>query len=112
MFFYRQLLFRCKIIEKDAEHIGVTGYIFCGFTCHPAVYQSVFVLVPVQIKYFGFQYFGLFFMSWSASALLSPVLSGPLYGQFGGHSVWLASALMVLISIPLTWQATRVRPVA
>lgn len=58
------------------------------------------------------QYFGLFFMSWSASALLSPVLSGQLYGQFGGHSVWLASALMVLISIPLTWQATRVRPVA
>ncbi|WP_095119508.1 MFS transporter [Pseudomonas sp. Irchel s3f10] len=58
------------------------------------------------------QYFGLFFMSWSASALLSPVLSGQLYGQFGGHSVWLASALMVLISIPLTWQATRLRPVA
>ncbi|WP_095125384.1 MFS transporter [Pseudomonas sp. Irchel s3a12] len=58
------------------------------------------------------QYFGLFFMSWSASALLSPVLSGQLYGHFGGHSVWLASALMVLISIPLTWQATRVRPVA
>jgi predicted MFS family arabinose efflux permease len=58
------------------------------------------------------QYFGLFFMGWSASALLSPVLSGQLYGQFGGHSVWLASALMVLISIPLTWQATRVRPVA
>jgi MFS family permease len=55
------------------------------------------------------QYFGLFFMSWSASALLSPVLSGQLYGHFGGHSVWLASALMVLISMPLTWQATRSR---
>ncbi|WP_225914417.1 MFS transporter [Pseudomonas atacamensis] len=53
------------------------------------------------------QYFGLFFMSWSASALVSPVLSGQLYGQFGGHSVWLMSALLVLISIPLTWQATR-----
>jgi predicted MFS family arabinose efflux permease len=53
------------------------------------------------------QYFGLFFMSWSASALLSPVLSGQLYGEFGGHSVWLMSALLVLISIPLTWQATR-----
>ncbi|MED7668307.1 MFS transporter [Pseudomonas moraviensis subsp. stanleyae] len=53
------------------------------------------------------QYFGLFFMSWSASALLSPVLSGHLYGHFGGHSVWLMSALLVLISIPLTWQATR-----
>ncbi len=53
------------------------------------------------------QYFGLFFMSWSASALLSPVLSGQLYGEFGGHSVWLMSALLVLLSIPLTWQATR-----
>jgi predicted MFS family arabinose efflux permease len=53
------------------------------------------------------QYFGLFFMSWSASALLSPVLSGQLYGQFGGHSVWLASTVLVLMSIPLTWQATR-----
>lgn len=52
------------------------------------------------------QYFGLFFMSWSASALLSPVLSGQLYGNFGGHSVWLASAALVLMSIPLTWQAT------
>ncbi|WP_336341853.1 MFS transporter [Pseudomonas atacamensis] len=53
------------------------------------------------------QYFGLFFMSWSASALVSPVLSGQLYGQFGGHSVWLMSALLMLLSIPLTWQATR-----
>ncbi|WP_064119439.1 MFS transporter [Pseudomonas fluorescens] len=53
------------------------------------------------------QYFGLFFMSWSASALLSPVLSGQLYGNFGGHSVWLASTVLVLMSIPLTWQATR-----
>lgn len=53
------------------------------------------------------QYFGLFFMSWSASALLSPVLSGQLYGNFGGHSVWLATTLLVLMSIPLTWQATR-----
>ncbi|WP_434598474.1 MFS transporter [Pseudomonas sp. R4-83] len=53
------------------------------------------------------QYFGLFFMSWSASALVSPVFSGQLYGEYGGHSVWLMSALLVLISIPLTWQATR-----
>lgn len=53
------------------------------------------------------QYFGLFFMSWSASALLSPVLSAQLYGQFGGHSVWLTSTVLVLMSIPLTWQATR-----
>lgn len=53
------------------------------------------------------QYFGLFFMSWSASALLSPVLSAQLYGQFGGHSVWLSSTVLVLMSIPLTWQATR-----
>ena len=53
------------------------------------------------------QYFGLFFMSWSASALLSPVLSGQLYGHAGGHSVWLASALLALMSIPLTCLATR-----
>ncbi|RON65091.1 MFS transporter [Pseudomonas fluorescens] len=53
------------------------------------------------------QYFGLFFMSWSASALLSPVLSGQLYAHAGGHSVWLASALLALMSIPLTCLATR-----
>lgn len=53
------------------------------------------------------QYFGLFFMSWSASALLSPVLSGQLYGHFGGHSVWLASATLALLTLPLIYLATR-----
>lgn len=53
------------------------------------------------------QYFGLFFMSWSASALLSPVLSGQLYGRFGGHSVWLASATLALLTLPLICLATR-----
>jgi predicted MFS family arabinose efflux permease len=55
------------------------------------------------------QYFGVFFMSWSASALLSPVLGGQLYGHFGGHSVWLVSAALALLSIPLIYQATRSR---
>ncbi|WP_432218575.1 MFS transporter [Pseudomonas kribbensis] len=55
------------------------------------------------------QYFGLFFMAWSASALLSPVLSGQLYGQFGGHSVWVASAALALLSVPLVCLATRLR---
>jgi len=55
------------------------------------------------------QYFGLFFMAWSASALLSPVLSGQLYGQFGGHSVWVASAVLALLSVPLVCLATRWR---
>jgi MFS family permease len=53
------------------------------------------------------QYFGLFFMCWSASVLISPALGGQLYGHFGGHSVWLASAAMALLSIPLFYQATR-----
>jgi MFS family permease len=52
-------------------------------------------------------YFGLFFTCWSASALLSPVLGGQLYGHFGGHSVWLASAVLAMLSIPLLYQATR-----
>ena len=55
------------------------------------------------------QYFGVFFMSWSASALLSPMLGGQLYGHFGGHSVWLASAALALLSIPMIYQATRPR---
>ncbi|MBP5953229.1 MFS transporter [Pseudomonas sp. P42] len=53
------------------------------------------------------QYFGLFFMCWSASALLSPVLGGQIYGQFGGHSVWVVSAVLALAAIPLAWRATR-----
>ncbi|MBK5525757.1 MFS transporter [Pseudomonas sp. TH08] len=53
------------------------------------------------------QYFGLFFMSWSASALLSPVVSGQLYGHFGGHSVWIASAALALLTLPLIYFATR-----
>ncbi|WP_192552890.1 MFS transporter [Pseudomonas sp. IzPS59] len=55
------------------------------------------------------QYFGLFFMAWSASALLSPVLSGQLYGLFGGHSVWVASAVLAVMSVPLVCLATRLR---
>lgn len=47
------------------------------------------------------QYFGLSLMSWSASALLCPVLGGQLYGHFGGRSVWLVSAALALLSIPL-----------
>lgn len=53
------------------------------------------------------QYFGLFFMSWSASALLSPVFSGQLYGRFGGHRVWLSSATLALLTLPLICLATR-----
>ncbi|MHA3734779.1 MFS transporter [Pseudomonas sp. Eth.TT006] len=52
------------------------------------------------------QYFGLFFMSWSASTLLSPVLVGQLYGRFGGHSVWLFSLGLALMGIPLLYLAT------
>jgi len=40
---------------------------------------------------------------------LSPMLSGQLYGHFGGHSVWLVSAALALLSIPMIYQATRPR---
>ena len=69
---------------------------------------NVLVMQHAQTGKSG-QYFGLFFMAWSASALLSPVLSGQLYGQFGGHSVWLASAALALMSVPLVYLATRLR---
>ena len=39
--------------------------------------------------------------------MLSPVLSGQLYGHFGGHSVWLASATLALLTVPLICLATR-----
>ena len=67
---------------------------------------NVLVMRHAQGRKSG-QYFGLFFMSWSASALLSPVLSGQLYGRFGGHSVWLASATLALLTLPLICLATR-----
>lgn len=38
---------------------------------------------------------------------LFQVLGGQLYGHFGGHSVWLVSAALALLSIPLINQATR-----
>lgn len=68
--------------------------------------MNVLVMQHAQAGKSG-QYFGLFFMSWSASALLSPVLSGQLYGHFGGHSVWLVSAALALLAIPLMYRATR-----
>ncbi|MHC8301795.1 MFS transporter [Pseudomonas sp. ZS1P83] len=67
---------------------------------------NVLVMQHAQAGKSG-QYFGLFFMCWSASALLSPALGGQLYGHFGGHSVWLASAALAMFSIPLFYQATR-----
>ncbi|MHC8409540.1 MFS transporter [Pseudomonas sp. Hz4] len=67
---------------------------------------NVLVMRHAQVGKSG-HYFGLFFMCWSASALLSPVLGGQLYGHFGGHSVWLAAAVLAMLSIPLIYQATR-----
>lgn len=67
---------------------------------------NVLVMQHAQAGKSG-HYFGLFFMCWSASALLSPALGGQSYGHFGGHSVWLASAALALFSIPLIYQATR-----
>ncbi|WP_065259174.1 MFS transporter [Pseudomonas bananamidigenes] len=69
---------------------------------------NVLVMQHAQTGKSG-QYFGLFFMAWSASALLSPVLSGQLYGHFAGHSVWLASAALALLSVPPVCLATRLR---
>lgn len=67
---------------------------------------NVLVMQHAQAGKSG-QYFGLFFMCWSASVLVSPALGGQLYGHFGGHSVWIASAALALLSIPLFYQATR-----
>ncbi|AXJ03232.1 MFS transporter [Pseudomonas fluorescens] len=69
---------------------------------------NVLVMQHAQTGKSG-RYFGLFFMAWSASSLLSPVLGGQLYGQFGGHSVWLASAVLALLSVPLIYRATCIR---
>lgn len=67
---------------------------------------NVLVMQRAQAGKSG-QYFGLFSMCWSASALLSPTLGGQLYGHFGGHSVWLGSAALALFSMPLIYHATR-----
>ena len=67
---------------------------------------NVLVMQHAQAGKSG-QYFGLFFMCWSASALVSPILGGQLYGHFGGHIVWLVSAALALLSTPLIYQATR-----
>lgn len=67
---------------------------------------NVLVMQHAQAGKSG-QYFGLFFMCWSASALFSPVLGGQLYGHFGGHIVWWVSAALALLSTPLIYQATR-----
>ncbi|VVO90172.1 hypothetical protein PS874_02136 [Pseudomonas fluorescens] len=67
---------------------------------------NVLVMQRAQAGKSG-HYFGLFSMFWSASVLLSPTLGGQLYGHFGGHSVWFASAALALFSIPLVYQATR-----
>lgn len=66
---------------------------------------NVLVMQHAQSRKSG-QYFGLFSMCWSASALLSPALGSQLYGHFGGHSVWVASALLALLSTPLIYMAT------
>lgn len=52
-------------------------------------------------------YFGAFSMCWSMSVLISPTLGGQLYGNFGGHSVWGAGAILALLSMPMIYQATR-----
>lgn len=67
---------------------------------------NVLVMQRAQVGRSGL-YFGLFSMCWGMSALLSPTLGGQLYGHFGGHSVWIASAVLAMCSMPLIYQATR-----
>lgn len=55
-------------------------------------------------------YFGVFSMCWSGSALVSPLLGGQLYGMFGGHSIWVVTAMLAVFSIPFIYQATRFQP--
>jgi predicted MFS family arabinose efflux permease len=73
---------------------------------------NVLVMQRAQVGRSGL-YFGLFSMCWGMSALLSPTLGGQLYGYFGGHSVWIASAVLAMCSMPFIYQATRpcLRPV-
>ncbi|WP_371318377.1 MFS transporter [Pseudomonas sp. IPO3749] len=56
------------------------------------------------------QYFGIFSMCWSGSALVSPTLGGQIYGMFGGHSIWVITSLLALFSIPFVYLAVRFEP--
>lgn len=67
---------------------------------------NILVMQRAQIGKSGL-YLGLFSMCWGMSALISPTLGGQLYGHFGGHSVWIASAVLALCSMPLIYHATR-----
>ncbi|NWA65659.1 MFS transporter [Pseudomonas reactans] len=56
------------------------------------------------------QYFGIFSMCWSGSALVSPTLGGQIYGMFGGHGIWMITSLLALFSIPFVYLAVRFEP--
>jgi predicted MFS family arabinose efflux permease len=55
-------------------------------------------------------YFGFFSVCWSASALLAPALGGQIYGMLGGHSIWVVTASLAMLSMPFIYQATRFNP--
>ncbi|MHC8363973.1 MFS transporter [Pseudomonas sp. LS2P72] len=111
----RQLVAGCVLLAVGLGMLPLGSGVFYAclstvvWTLGEALFMpplNVLVMQHAQAGKSG-QYFGLFFMCWSASALLSPVLGGQLYGHFGGHSVWLASAALAVLSIPLFYQATR-----
>ncbi|MHC8392834.1 MFS transporter [Pseudomonas sp. LB3P93] len=111
----RQLVAGCVLLAVGLGMLPLGSGVFYAclstvvWTLGEALFMpplNVLVMQHAQAGKSG-QYFGLFFMCWSASALLSPVLGGQLYGHFGGHMVWFVSAALALLSTPLIYQATR-----
>jgi predicted MFS family arabinose efflux permease len=115
----RQLLLGCLLLAAGLLILpsGVGLWRACASTLFWTLGEilfmqamGVFVMQRAEAGRSG-HYFGLYTMFWSAATLLSPAVSGQVYGTLGGQAVWLLCGCLALLAMLMMSRVMIHRPV-